>query len=404
MKGGATPLNGQSNELQAAHAAIDRARAWLCDAALPLWRERGWHAAHGGFVERLDAAGTPDLDTPRRMRVQARQIFVYASAARRGWCDGKAAEQGLDWFLPRCWAADGAPGFVHLLNADGSLNDGRRDAYDQAFALLALAAAYRLTGEAKLRQSIDAAVAFTDAALRDDRGAWRESASGGLPRRQNPQMHAFETMLALFDATGDERFLGRARAILALFRTTLVDPGSGAVTEYFDDNWSPLPGDDGRICEPGHQLEWIWLLSEYARLTGEATPVEAERLWRWTAAHGLNAEGWAIDECDANGTSRLASRRLWPQTELVKALLTRAEAGDTVAFCRAASVLDRLAATYLDVPVRGGWVDRYDAAGAVSDPLMPASSFYHLYIAIAEADRVAGKMPAALADMTTASP
>src|SRR5687768_620421 len=83
--------------------ACDDAERWMFDAALPLWADRGVDAA-GLLHERLDFQGRPDLTAMRRMRVQARQLFVFAEAGMMGW-RGPAEEivtRGLEAFVAHC--------------------------------------------------------------------------------------------------------------------------------------------------------------------------------------------------------------------------------------------------------------------------------------------------------------
>ena len=47
----------------------------MIDHALPLWSKEGWDRTAGGFVDRLDQDGRADLLAPRRIFVQARQIY-----------------------------------------------------------------------------------------------------------------------------------------------------------------------------------------------------------------------------------------------------------------------------------------------------------------------------------------
>ncbi len=371
------------------------ALAWLKDAALPLWHERGWDAASGGFVERLREDGAPDTAAPRRVRVQMRQVYVYAQAALRGWyapARGLALET-LDFLLTKCRPARGAPGFAHLTDSGGHVIDGRIDAYDQAFGLLALAAAYRLTRDAQLRALIDAEIAFIDAQIVDPAtGLWLEGVPGATPRRQNPQMHAFEAWLALYEATGDAAFLARARFIAEALAARFVDPATGALRELFDARFEPLVA--GQSVEPGHHFEWVWLLHGYARHADVAPPPVAAGLYDWGARFGLDAGGHAIDACACDGAPLQRTRRLWPQTEFIKANLALEEAGDAEAGARADAGLGRLIAGYLAVTPRGGWVDRFDAAGVLVDGRMPTSSFYHIFAAVAEADRVSPRSAA----------
>ena len=373
-------------------AAVDRVLSWVRDSALPLWHLKGWDHRHGGFIERFDADGAPERDAPRRMRVQARQVYVYAHAALLGWYEPAAvlALDGFSWLIERCWARDGRPGFVHLVEADGALADGRRDAYDQAFGLLALAWAYRLRPDAQVRALIGAELDYLDAAFADPvHGGWFESDPPALPRRQNPQMHAFEAMLALHEATGEAMFLDRARRFLDLLERRLYDPATGAVHEYFDASFRPLPGVEGRIAEPGHHFEWTWLLHAYARLCGEAVRPLAGPIYDWAERHGLDAGSFVMDEVRDDGAPHAASIRLWPHTEYVKANVVRHEAG----ICpRAAGNVEAMWARFLPrfaaVEPRGGWVDRFDAEGRLTDARRLASSFYHVFGAAAETARV----------------
>ncbi|MBS0537238.1 MAG: mannose-6-phosphate isomerase, partial [Proteobacteria bacterium] len=73
-----------------AKAAAARLRAWAVRASLPLWATVGFNGAQGRFEERLTLAGVPILDVPQRLIVQARQIYSYGLAARRGWYAGCA--------------------------------------------------------------------------------------------------------------------------------------------------------------------------------------------------------------------------------------------------------------------------------------------------------------------------
>ena len=58
----------------------DRIAGWLYEQALPLWSQAGLDRESGGFVETLSLDHKPGFDRPKRMLVQARQIFVYSYA------------------------------------------------------------------------------------------------------------------------------------------------------------------------------------------------------------------------------------------------------------------------------------------------------------------------------------
>lgn len=361
-------------------------KAWVIEKALPLWSTAGWDAMRGGFVERLGTDGLPELERSRRVRVQARQIYCFAKAAQMGWRpDAKAiALKGLDYLLAKARAADGRPGYAHLLSADGVVIDSRRDAYDFAFVLLALASTFAITRDAQIRAEIDRALNALDE-MRSPHGGFNEGVPPTLPRRQNPQMHLFEAMLALYEATGELEFQTRAGDFFGLFVANLFDPRTRMLGEYFEEDWSRI---NPVIVEPGHHAEWVWLLRGFERNTRCPTGKFRAALLQSALRFRDEGTGCLIDEVDGDGQVRKASRRLWPQTEIAKAFMAQAETGEAGAKEEARQALLRIDRHYLDHPVDGCWYEQFDQHGRSVVDFVPASSLYHIVCAIAEADRV----------------
>lgn len=373
----------------AADDAVDvvaRLKRRIVDHALPLWSTVGWDAAAGGFVDRLQQDGSADRTAPRRVLVQARQIYCYAKAAQLGWYpDGRAiALKGLDYLLAKAKAPDGRPGFVYSLTPEGGVLDPLRDTYSQSFVLLALATLHGLDHDAQIRAEIDALLAFLDGQLRSPHGGFQEGLPPSLPRRQNPQMHLFEAMIACFDATHDLSFQNRAGEFFALFLASLYDKQTRVLGEYFEEDWSKIPPVS---VEPGHLAEWVWLLKGFERITGCPTGRPRGELLA-SALRYRDATGCLVDEGTAEGGIRRDTRRLWPQTELAKAWIAQAESGESGAADEARAALTLLERHYLSHPVAGGWYDQFDRDGASLVATIPASSFYHVLCAVTEAEQV----------------
>ena len=361
---------------------------WLRDHALPLWQgQAGWDATHGGCVESLGLTGAPNLEANKRVRVQARQLYVFAHAALLGFDGADKHTVTIASYLQSKARDHGRGGWVHLLAPDGVVVDARRDMYDQAFVLHGLAWALRVTQDDGLKNHIHPTLTFVDEELRHPAfGGFVESDLRELPRRQNPHMHWLEALLALYEAMGDDQLIAQADNIVDLFRTHFFDEDTHTLGEYFAEDWRVADGPSGQVVEPGHHFEWVWLLHKYARLGGRhKTKAHAQALYDFACTHALTEEaGFAVDEVDRSGCVVRGTRRLWPQTEALKAHITAsrwwgAEVGDHVA-----RVTEGLFDTYLNVAPTGGWQDQFDEKGAPLAKTIPASSFYHLMLGFAE--------------------
>jgi mannose/cellobiose epimerase-like protein (N-acyl-D-glucosamine 2-epimerase family) len=369
-------------------------RPWLLGHVCPYWLDRTRDPA-GGFFETLDASGAPVRDERRTTLVQARLTYVWSHAYLLSGDDAfrHAAEHGLAGLLGALRADDG--GFLRAATRDGTPLDTTRDAYDHAFVLFALAWLRRATGDAGAIQLADATWNVMQRSLIDRQyGGFQEQYAPDqidlkLPRRQNPHMHLLEAVLALHAATGEKNWLRRASALVDLFKARFVDPATGALAEFFGPDWSAAAGAEGRLREPGHQFEWVWLLFEYHRATRDASVLPyAERLFAFGTAHGLDTDGIAFDGVDADGTLVAATKLLWPQTEYIKACVARAEfLGDAAARAVIASHLALIARHFMRDD-GANWVNQLARARTPLSPDTPARVLYHLFLAVAEVDRL----------------
>jgi mannose-6-phosphate isomerase len=381
-----------------------RLRGWAIDSALPRWATAGFDTRRGGFQERLGPDGIPDLSAHRRLRVQTRQIYVYAHAARLDWFEParQLMFDGVDFLLRRYRQADGKPGYVFSLAPDNSVAESRRETYDHMFVLLALTWAAHVSGDAQIAGYIDELLTFLDSHLTAPDGGFYENTAQIGARSQNCHMHGFEALLAMQELLGHRDARRRADMILNLLTARFIDPETGTLREHFDAGLLPAPGEAGDTVEPGHHAEWSWLLRRYEKASGRALGDLPFDLLSHTARWREPKTGFLIDAADRRGPVRRASRRLWPQTELAKAWLAEAEADRDGARDKVGGILSALFKHYLDKPFTGGWIEAFDDKGQPIAGPSPATSLYHVFGTIAEADRVLGsaaqRRPAAFLD------
>jgi mannose-6-phosphate isomerase len=374
---------------------------WLLDHALPLWDEHGVDRRSGGYFETISSPGPQATlqvsGDVRRGRVVARQIYVFDVGQRLGWRSHASSPvaHGCDYLFSRLHRGDG----LFHTSVDGSTLEPRSpfSLYEQAFYLFALARLNATVGERypiaatavrcldRLRSSVGKSI-----------GGFEESTPPSLPLKSNPHMHLLEAALAWIEVTDgslQQPWTELAREIVGLCLTRFRDNATGAIREYFDYQWRPVAGDDGRVVEPGHQFEWAWLLMQWSESSCSTIAeraacaraalqlVEVGERWGVDAVRGI-----AVNEMWDDMSLKDAAAKLWPQTERVKAwcaVLGRAQTpAEADHACRQIAVAAQGMVKYLRTDAPGLWHEVCSAEGEFVAGPSRASSFYHVVCAI----------------------
>jgi mannose-6-phosphate isomerase len=366
-------------------AAAQRLQRWLLDEALPIWWERAADREGGGYFDRLNLDGTAAAH-PKRLRVQARQAYVYALAPGLGW-DGPA-KQASRHGLTEVMARKCDDGLFRTRPDEPAPLDGMGLVYDQAFVLLALAGDLAAFGD---RDQARHANALVDAIgpFAHLQGGYAEAPGLPEPLFANPSMHLFECFQAWVRATDDGRLSQLAAGLAGFARQRLIDPATGAIFERYAAEWAPSASPAERFVWPGHLYEWAFLLLDWRDADPETRAV-ALRLIEVAEARGVDrSRGVAMFALDQTLAPLDRGARLWAQTERLRACArAAAEIGDGArgesemwdAALEAVGALD----AFLDTPTRGLWRDWMSADGGFVEEPAPASSLYHIAGAIAE--------------------
>lgn len=362
------------------------ARAWLFDACFPLWSSQGVLGS-GMYAEALTLEHNCFEQDTTRIRVQARQTYVFSEALALGWQPAKAEElthMGVGVLTRYGLRDDGLVGRVIETDA-GALTDDTPDLYDTAFTLYALGAAAR--SDTLAPHALGTARAILDAVDRQmkDRmaGGYAETLPRGTRREQNPHMHLLEACLRLHASDPDGGHLERAVDLVALMEQKFTAGDGQLLGEFFKPDWSTPDGDAADIVEPGHLFEWVWLLHQFARLSGTELSPRAGTLYAF-ALKTLDETGRTPLQVRRDATVVDGGRRTWSQTEALKAHLCHLDEPGAVE--GAVLAFDALMDDHLTP--QGGWIDRYDATGQPMVTSIPASSGYHVVLAMSELIRL----------------
>ncbi len=380
-----------SSETAHVQKLADDLTRWLTEDALPAWQAGGINSDTGECYETIDLATQQGVPRDRRARVIPRQIYSFLEGARLGWKGPSEtiATRLWTWFSDTYRLPDGT--FAATAAMDNTLTDARFDLYNQAFVLFALAhmadkiPACASSAEADAKSLVEVLVkSYKHPVI-----GFREDNPDRIPLRANPHMHLFEAAMAWESVSNDPMWSGMADELAELALTKLIDPVNGGLREFFDLHWGPLPGDEGRILEPGHHFEWAWLLVRWGSSRADADAlVAARRLYDIGWTYGIDeSRGATFMSINDDFSVRDPVARLWGQTEWIKAAI--ALAGISVGAEREAYTADislsvaALTAYFDDVPA-GLYRDKWHIDGSFEDEATPASSLYHIVCAISE--------------------
>ena len=358
---------------------------------LPYWYEHALDREHGGYIPQLDRQWRVTDPSRKDIVPTTRLIYNFSQGQLLGgpaWC-AEAARLGLDFFLNHFWDKEFG-GWYWQVSREGAPREDAKATYGHAFAILALSEFHRAFGSTTRPGSSQADLpAVADEALRMAKstfdlleehvydpvyGGYRErfrrdwsrpsgplrGRPAGHPdpvRTQNSQMHIVEALLALFEASGEERYLARAVELCQLMNDKLFDHEHGCLPEFFRDDWSDSPGERGDPVEPGHQMEWAWLLLLVHAHRPEPLFLErAKQLADFALRFGWDEKfGGFVTALTRTGEVVAPNKSAWQQCEAVLATLWLwNQTGDEkywVAFERAA----RYCFAHVADRQHGGW-------------------------------------------------
>ncbi|MFW8592123.1 AGE family epimerase/isomerase [Glaciecola sp. 2405UD65-10] len=370
----------------------ERLVSWFKDEALPLWSSSGIDNATGGVYERLLSSGEPDLSADRRVRVNYRQMYVFALAHELGWMENaEDLVSQINNFVKKNAQINGEnSSFAHVLDSNCVIKDAKQDTYDVAFYLLSCAQRFKAFSDPSALSDAEIMMSKIDGDIKGLNAGWLEGNYNSPVRRQNPHMHLFEAFISLYQSSNDPSWIARAGEIFSMFESHFYEPRYGVLLETFNADWSPQFGTNGHIVEPGHMYEWVWLLHQYSNITRSPITRYTSNLFTNAFKLGTNVTGLVLDEVNQYGDTSKQTKRCWPITEYIKSSLAMAFASkeneDKVRYEQHASrAIDALFSYFLNAPTAGAYFDQLDANDDVITDFAPASTLYHLIVAAKEA-------------------
>ena len=314
---------------------LQQAHAWVREElqrSIDFWLKNGMDPVNGGIYTCLDRTGKV-YSTDKSVWMQGRCGWIYAHlcyryGVRQEWLD--ASRSCLDFMEKYCINPDADGRMYFTVTAEGKPLRQRRYCYSEAFYAMANAEYYGVTGDTvrieRARRAYDIYWNLWHGAP-DPTGMGpktvpetRTGRAFGLPMIY---LNLTDIMLRC-DPDNTALYEERAQACVDDIFQYHVKPDLKCVLENVDMDGNPrLYYTEGRVVNPGHDIEGVWFLLEHARRTGnEALVKQAEDIF----LNAINA-GWDqeyggllyfIDACGQPPEAYEHDMKLWwPHNEIL---------------------------------------------------------------------------------------
>ncbi|MBQ8080679.1 MAG: AGE family epimerase/isomerase [Clostridia bacterium] len=391
-------------------ARLTEQRQWIREElarSADFWIKNGWDHEHGGVYTCLDRTGKI-YSTDKSVWMQGRCAWTYAwlcnvYGVRPEW--QALAKDCLDFMEAHCINREKGNRMYFTATADGRPLRQRRYCFSESFYAIANAEYYALTGE---KEYLDRAKAAYELYWGLFRGELTDPVDLGpktLPETRSGRSLGLAmiylnicSVLRRCDpentALYDERSAICVHDIFAYhhkpeLRCTLENVGPdgefrGDVTE-------------GRIVNPGHDIECSWFLMEYANHIGDrALHQKAEDVFNFAIEGGWDAEyDGLLYFIDAKGLPPEAyehdMKLWWPHNEiLIASLMAYRDTGNDKYYDWFTKTLDYCRKHFAD-PEYGEWYGYLRRDGKPTMPSTKGSTFkgpFHLPRSLVMADRM----------------
>jgi len=253
------------------------------------WLQYSQDAEQGGFYGEVGLDNRPRPDADKGVVLNARILWFFSTLAQR--VDDpryrRAAQRSYRYFLKHFVDPEHG-GVFWMLDAKGQPKDTKKQVYAQAFAIYALVAYYRFSGEALALEEARKAFVLLENHTRDlEHGGYLEAFSrnwGRLddvrlsvkdlnsPKSMNTHLHVLEAYTTLYQVDPTERVKTALRYAIDCFDQHIIDKSNYHLRMFMGHDWS----DHSTSHTFGHDIETSWLLAKAAESLND--PEVSQRL------------------------------------------------------------------------------------------------------------------------------
>ncbi len=392
---------------------LSEAREWIrgqLDISANFWLEHGMDKVNGGVYTCLDRKGDV-FSTDKSVWMQGRCGWIYAwlchlYGVRPEWLE--ASKSCLDFMEKYCINPQAEGRMYFTVTAEGLPLRQRRYCFSEAFYAMANAEYYGITGD---RECLERARRAYDLYWDLNHGMPDPTGLGPKTIAETRTGRAFGIPMIYLNVTSVMQRVDPERAELYAQRADScvedifryhVHPELKCVLENVaEDGQARLNYTEGRVVNPGHDIEGVWFLLEYARRTGKTEYVaKAAQIFDWAIEAGWDKEyGGLLYFVDALGRPPEAyehdMKLWWPHNEiLISSVMLYRDTGDEKYLDWFYKTLDYCKTCFADSEY-GEWYGYLRRDGKPTEPACKGSTFkgpFHLPRMLSITDQVIGEI------------
>lgn len=305
---------------------VIEARRELAEHIIPFWRGLR-DEENGGYVGQVDFDLTRHPEADKGCILNSRILWFFSEAYMTLGDAALLDEARHAYAMLRRMTDDENGGVYWALRADGTVADGTKHTYNQGFAIYALAAYCRASGDAEalarawaLHDLVEDKCRDADGYLEAFTADWKPESNEKLSengvmasRTMNTLLHILEGYTGLYQADPKPALKRNLEEILDILAERIWNPVKRRQEVFFDMEYNSLID----LYSFGHDIETSWLADRTldalgdAALTAKIRPIllaMADQTWR----EALTDHGFA-NECERGVVN--TDRIWWVQAE-----------------------------------------------------------------------------------------
>ncbi len=369
---------------------IERYENELTQNVIPFWQKNCVDTEFGGYFTMLDRDGSV-YDTTKYMWMQWRIVYMFAELYRSRFGAGneaflKIARDGFDFLYKHGRTEDGS--YYFALNRRGVPSMAPYSIFSDCFAAMGAAALFAATGEERYRAEARSAMQSYIRRLDNPKGRWNKLLEG-TPKRLSLGSYMILANLGcvMKECLGSNEFDGETdravRTVMKLFH----HPELKVLFENVNpDGTFDLESCEGRFVNPGHGLESMWFVLQYAERINDRELIRQACDYVDELFHfGTDpVYGGIFYFMDALGKPHLELQHdmklWWPHNEAIIAALFAYKLSGEERFLEHFRTVDQWAWSHFPDPEYGEWFAYLDRQGKPNNMLKGGKwkTFFHL--------------------------